>query len=334
MERPRFSPYAVPEAPGSMNEIVSHASSFYVQHREELTKLIKLIEKGDLLPWKNQLESLLKYLKELKTTDSLDFQEQISQDEKERTFNPAIEKMKSFATQHGITLPNNLIQRITILNEETTSYIHQAFDPKHKDNNNEAFTTIKYRLSFINNDAVTQTSAETGVKKENLMREAGIHELWHSVEYTEIWLADNSASSKLESLRRSGMITSRPDKIQGNYRRLEEGFIQYLTRETLKLLNEPLYSDIFYKEELELIDTLIGQIGLDPLIQATFSKKGFRSLFNALEQRFGKSAFAKIGETLKKDWGIFLIKSFEGNTLSPRYPITKKFLQRKKSLTK
>lgn len=330
MERPRFRPYIVPEAPGSMEEIILH-TSYYVEGtrvaKQYLSRIKGLIAQGTM-----PQELGLAVEDRINQADQLDFQEQIPQDEKERIFNPAIEAMKSFATQHGIALPDNLIQRITILNDKTTSYIYQAFHPEHEDDIGGSFTIGDKRLSFINNDVITQICAVEGVKKEDLMREMGIHELWHSAEYAEVWLPDNSPSSELEplvrsSVKRAGIYISGPEKIRGNYSRLQEGFTQYLTRETLRLLNELLPPVIAYKEELEIIDILIGRTGPDPFIQATFSKKGFRTLFNALEQRFGKGAFIKIGEALQKDWEKFLLKSLEGDIPSSRYPITKKVLQ-------
>ncbi|MDO8583388.1 MAG: hypothetical protein Q7R51_02565 [bacterium] len=327
MERPRFSRFVVPETPGNIGDIISHTSSLYAERTKRLKEAASFmkeqITQGTPLNW---LKPVIEAWRN--QADQLDIQEQISQDEKEQIFNPAISAMKSFAKQHNIVLPDNLMQRIAVLDDESISHVRQAIDPKHEDNSNDSFTMHNNRLVFINKDTPTQTSEEEGIRQEDDMRETGIHELWHSVGYTEVWLPNNSSSIESKPVRRSGMFTSRPEQARGNYLRLQEGFTQYLTRETLRLLDKPISPT--YKEELEIIDILIGQIGLDPFIQTTFSRKGFRALFNALEQRFGKDAYKKIGEALQKDWGIFLVKTFEGKTPSSRYPHTKRFLERKK----
>lgn len=318
-----FSLYVVPEAPGSMGEIISYVESFYthIQNARRFpdrysNRIKNAIAKG-VFPKELELSAE----DTINEIDQLDFQEQISQEEKERIFNPAIEAMKSFATQHSITLPDSLIQRIKILDGNTTSLICDVFGPFRDRNININFTIPSNRLSFINNDLATQISAGTGMRKEDLIREFGIHELWHSAAYTEIWLVNNDPLSEFNLLRRCGIFTSSLRKPRYGFSPLLEGFTQYLTRETLRLLNKPLTSALDYKEELEIIDILIEQIGLGPFIRAAFSKRGFRILFNALEQRFGKSAFVKINDELGKELGN------KDNAPASRYPITKKFLQ-------
>ena len=327
--KPVYKPHVVPETPGSIKELFPNVSAAHAALRNFAKKdhsaLRDAIERKEL-----PQEVLLGVQDWGNQPDQLDFREQISQDEKKQIFNPAIEAMKSFAGQHGIALPDNLIQRVTILKQSTIFNISNTVDfNHHEDDIDGAFTILYSRLSFINDDLITLISEVIGTTKEDLIQMAGVHELWHSVEYVELWQVNDIPPDELTPVRRSGMVTSRPEGARVDYSPLAEGFTEYLTRETLRLLNKPFFTNS-YKDELEIIDILIGQIGLDPLIQATFSKKGFRALFNALEQRFGRGAFIKIGEALMYDRGVFISKSREGNAPSARYPTTKEFLQKEK----
>lgn len=339
MERLRFKAYVVPQTPGSMQEITSSTISFHTVRKENEERLnediVDRINKGDSGIegiTVNHLKELLEHRRKLYAFPlPPNFREQMSQKEKRQIFIPATRAMESFANLHGITLPNNLIQRIIILDQNTASYVHQANNSEHDDLDYPAFTLHDKRLCFISNDYVADISAEEGISKQDLIREIGIHELWHSIAYYEVWTTqdkDNNSPklNDINSWRRNGMDTRRPEGRPINqiqYSALVEGFTQYVTRETLKLLGT---TRVRYLEGQEIIEMLIGQIGLDPFVQATFTKKGFKVLFDAIEKRYGKGAFRKIGSTLAEDFIEDLLGQFTSDT-HVFFRKTKAFLQ-------
>lgn len=335
MRREAFSSMIVPDLPGSPTELHKIINLGFQKKRRRLANLnsdksnIIAYSKGNEERLKKIVENLqlsedekkttidiligLSGVKELGSLELPQIPEQeptevnltnnISNKEKDKMLALPLQGMFVFAKKHRINIPDNIGERIFVVNEDIFNYllmfvagIDHQLDPIFI-----AGVTLMNRLCIINNDKISKLVGEGVGNYESIFQETCIHELWHSLSYKEKWLHRDNESHKqpLEEdfTRRAGLFTYRPGDIsyktilksKQSYdvlHRLAEGFIEYMTVESLKKVAEKKNTHYAYPEETEFIVKLVGDIGISPFIQATFSKKGFATLMRALKYKY------------------------------------------------
>lgn len=221
--------------------------------------------------------------------------ERISEEEKTRIFTPVAEAMQQLAAQHGVTIPptESLIARILVVDKTTFEQLAKTeIGENHGVSVKQTYGYNLYnRLAVLNYDRISEI-AEKG-QLENLLTEYGMHELWHSVMYKELWQPNpnNPLVSEYQKIRREGFATGKPENTETSIGLsiLVEGFTQYLTRETQRIRGHGLVNKSSYLEELGTTDSLIqhiGEPGLEALFQAAFTKRGFRKFAHQLNPVF------------------------------------------------
>lgn len=101
--------------------------------------------------------------------------------------------------------------------------------------------------------------------------------------------------------RREGIATSRPiSDSKGNATyiggwRLNEGIATYLTQQITNI-DTPEGLKRFYPGETEIVQYLIGHIGLEPLLKTMFAKRGLRGLNTKMKNTFGNKSLREMLE--------------------------------------
>lgn len=291
MERLRFTTAVVGQV-GTIEEIISRSEIGRRRKEAERGGLQELIE---IMP--EEIEAT--YPNILAEEYRLDFTEPILPEDKRRIFLPGIKGMEALAQRHGFALPADLLSRIYILDEDTCQNI--ARQETGIEESSFTAMSLPNKLCIINYDQAIRDSKRDRIGIELYLRELGIHEIWHSVSYEQIWIppseADAEEFEQWNLVRRNGITTLRPPGVDRHQKRqsfglnrLNEGFTQYLTRESQRLARMKSLSDM-YKNELEVVDAIAQVIGEEPFFQAMLTKNGFRGLFLAFERTFGKFAF-------------------------------------------
>lgn len=93
---------------------------------------------------------------------------QLSEEDKQRIFEPAIEGMRDLAQKHSIALPDNLLSRLYIVDEETYQKILR--EEKGEEEASSAGTALRNRLCILNKDNITRDSKIEGVSEEDFLR--------------------------------------------------------------------------------------------------------------------------------------------------------------------
>lgn len=229
----------------------------------------------------------------------LDLTSAISSDEiLHRAFTPAITVMHRLAGENGITLPEDLSSRLFVVDQETFDWVHfqeLGIIPEGA----EAYT-LPNRLCFLSTSNIKRESRRLKVGMEDMLLKSGVHELWHSSEYQEDWIPSDSGETPYEDgdggepkrlFRRCGMKTKglgADSDITIGLLCLNEGFTQYLTKETIKLIRKKPLPE--RDNRATVVEELVQRIGIRPFFQAAYTKLGFRQLAVALEDEYGYSA--------------------------------------------
>lgn len=311
MSKERFTVQVIPQPtfPRTIEEIISRIPIGAQRRAEKETEVQSQINKlrsDGLEEGRNPTRieasmeaSLTEYIQLFAGEYRLDLTDVISKEEKERVFTPAIAAMKELAKKRGISLPEDILSRLIILDFKT--YSNVVLQEKEEDfQQGEAGSVLPNGLCIINYDEVEAGQTET---EKVSVRHAGVHELWHSLSYHERWVPETSTGrsfTDIELIRRSGFLTRRPGEQplplkerSSGLNHLNEGYISFLTRETLKLLGEKNFSYSKYAPELEVVDALIQRISEEPFIAANFTKRGFRMLYKAVEEVYGRHRLYK-----------------------------------------
>lgn len=229
--------------------------------------------------------------------------EAISATRKKDVFGPAISVMEDLAKQRSIRLPNNpdnLVGRLLILDWPRFASVYTQELGADIDMAYTLGTVLPNRLCIINIDLIKEEAAQReSVDEDLLLREVGVHELWHSLSFMERWVPQNYPVENLTNndlARRSGLITGCPPRrtsyanrmspVKGNTEKglqiLNESYIDFLTRTVVQMLGQ---KDLMNNNQIGIpvVEALIKRIGENPLAQAVFTKRGFRAFYIAME---------------------------------------------------
>lgn len=231
----------------------------------------------------------------------------LREDEMRRVFSSSVQVMREIAESYHVTLPEGLEDRLIVADGKT----YRDLVASDSNNGSEvigAGTVLQNRLCLLDYSSIKNESRRSKIKLENLLRSTGVHELWHSVSYFEIWQSESSLfnvedSKMIDNFRRGGIMTCRPgsmtERDQG-ISLLNEGFTEYLTKKTLAKQGYKIGST-GYGLPLRIVETLIRETGEEPFFQAMFTKTGFRNLVTAVDTKYGRGAFKDIITVLYGD---------------------------------
>lgn len=246
--------------------------------------------------------------------------EVVSAEKKEQIFEDSVRAMQEIFAEHGLSLPDDLLSRLHIVSED--DYLPFRMQGV------SAALSSGIRLkghAFVDYSTLLSGAAHNGFGYDDQLRNTGVHELAHIPEYAEIWVALSDSDGKtrrlgMKSGDTSGHGLSFEQRGEGL---LSEGFTDIVTKEILERARH-FNSTTVYPDEVELVRIIAREIGIDPFFQASYTKRGLRALYNALERQYGKKAFRRITKEIGMDeyhwiWG-------RSGDKRPKYSGTKKLL--------
>lgn len=242
--------------------------------------------------------------------ESFNGHEVLSQSDKQMLFAAPVAEMSRIANPHGLFLPPNLLSQLLIVDNQTYTNImkEKGLDI---DDGEEGCTIPEDRISLLNADVIQQHTSYTNDTFENIVVDAGVHELWHTQEQIVMYQGSNFVSSNQRpSFRQQGLRISSPDvqlpislinysPFSNGTSRLREGFIQYLTHTTRNRLSIPCKSPAYAPETLFVME-LIRFVGEEPFFKGAFSSNGINALDSALSKTFGPDGLERIATRAHK----------------------------------
>lgn len=218
--------------------------------------------------------------------------ETLSPEDKQRILSGVKPAMDEVATELGIILPDDLLNRVYILNRPN----FYRFTKPETGGRNPQGITLSNRYVLLDYQSLQRTAKRTGEDFETLLRMSVIHELWHSTDYMANWvkagkILRDSAPKKV------GMWVGVPDFEQtrasvGLYL-LNEGFTQFRTEETQKKMGEACKYEP-YPAEVEIVRLLKDNIGIKPFVKTATTKNGLKDFSEAMTLRYGVSSLKTV----------------------------------------
>lgn len=261
----------------------------------------------------------------------LDLRDEIHWRYKSQIYEPAIEAMKRVGERLRVNVPDDLLTRLHLVGPRTFQNI--LLQETNVDEFSVNGVCLPNRLCFLNFAEAKKRSGKDIGRLEYLLKRTGIHEMWHSLMYGELWMPASLVDMSTNQLpplryRRAGLTVNRPAKRSEASQGLDmfnEAFMDYLTWETIEGMGERVV-DVVYAAELRALDLLIEKIGDEPLARAAFTRHGLKEFFDILNNKYGRHAPKKLGEALASDHGRRIISQVEGGR-DPGYRGTMKFLR-------
>ncbi len=298
----------------------------YKRCRESLLEKISLGgEEIDLI--------LLKHFEEAIASDedlSVDLSGIVTQQEKEKIYLEPIEVMRSIAQSHDVPFPKNeeLMRRLLLV--DSVSYRNVAIQEVNEMGGDALAMTLPNKLCLVN--AQSDELGRSQATRKRRLRAIGIHELWHSVDYQEVWQNRSDPDNPETNLvRRGGIFVRSCDQHGGEgtsgFAALNEGFASFRTRETLRLLGDRKPFKDEYGDQRGVIRLLINRAGATPFYRAAGTKKGLQDLDDLLSVRYGSNALIQIATKMADETGLRRMQRWLQRPLSP-YPETRKFIRR------
>lgn len=241
----------------------------------------------------------------------VDPKETLSPEAKLHIFGEPTANLCNFLQTRNIAPPSDsLAERLMIVNSEdyTILCITGRSDPGY----GTLGARLPKRLSTVNADAIARKAIEHKINFEDLLCLVGTHEIAHTLTYQESWAERKLRVDDGKIFRRDGIITGKPpifadfdlkskatshsvDRRRIGLNALSEGLTQYVVMSCISTKLRPLFEQTNpYTENLYVMKTLIYQIGEEPFIQAMFTKVGFRGLYLAVEQKYGRGQFNRL----------------------------------------
>lgn len=219
--------------------------------------------------------------------------EVLSPEDKEKLLAGVKPAMDALAIELGITLPNDLLDRVYILDHPT----FYRFTHVETSGSDPQAVTLSNRYVLIDHQALKRTAERSRDDFNTLLRMSIIHELWHSVDYMANWAKGEKILID-SAPQKGGLWVGVPETFKqtdasvGMYR-LNEGFTQFRTEETQKKIGEKTKYEP-YPADVEIIRILINNIGIEPFVRAVSTKDGLKDLNTAIIKRYGTGAFKTI----------------------------------------
>lgn len=332
--------YRVSQAPCSSDDFLRFFVDKRQEKEKEATDFLNMSEKDIKGETDPTLESLKRILKDAMISQlkgkipKTDFSliNRLTQEEKERIFTPAIDAIDQLGKIHNAfpITPKDLLTRLIFVDGDTFEAINYAVS---NDLISSYAMTTQNRICLINEALLTKEHGEKGIKRDNIVRVVGIHELLHSLEEKQTWIDDDDDDLKqFRSIRRAG-ITVYSDRLSREafigLLRLEEGCVQYFTRAIITLAGLPLgkASSKIYSRELSIVEGIVDHIGSDdPLFQALFTKEGYLTFAKSLNKRYGGHALRNLAEAMGRDYLIMRLAALEEGRI-PSYWLTSNFMK-------
>jgi hypothetical protein len=229
------------------------------------------------------------------------FRQVITPDEKARIFGESLGRLRDCFIQNEITIPSNILDRLFILNKYDYSEVrvrYGAFGGVHKG-------FVSDGVAFLSHEHSTEDAELATLTDDQGILDTGLHELLHLLEHDEQWILKDPKYKKPVLDRRQGIVSSRPfgeyqseeDRMHTGMHNFQEGFTDYFSSVLTGLKDISGYS-YSYGPEVDVVAALINKIGITPVIMGTYTKAGFRTLFTAIESRFGLGSFRNIFRTM------------------------------------
>ncbi len=300
-----FRPYIFPQTVGTVEE---------VQKRSDLgqAKFPRLVE------FRNQL--LREFMREVRPENLVDnlnlfnisypitegeyilnFDPKMDAEELSRIVSPCIEIAKDILQQHQILIPDDLLSRVYVIEEQTfNNVVLQELD-EDPYSGFVAGATLPNRLVILSGRRVNLICDKQNIDRDHFIRVIVMSELiGHSLVYKEAWIPQNEDSSKTPDqwgVKRHGLIISPPKPNSKTFLMtslLHEGFTQYFTRAILKFHGDQVLDLDKYPSETRVIEEMVNGLGIKVLFRAAYLQEGYRDFAMALQERYGKGALGRI----------------------------------------
>lgn len=230
--------------------------------------------------------------------------EDMSKASKRKLVGDDIERLVTLFTANSIPLPNNLLDRVKLL-----GLLDYMWISKKRGSKTSAFAPTDTTTGYVSTWDAQYFTQKYPISKKDWLRTTYIHELLHTLEVKEWWMSTHPDDKDYMGNRRIGLSASRPQEDDKRItttiggRKLGEGITEYLARE-ITGVEEPEGIKT-YQAEVEVVNYLIEEIGIEPLIAAEFTKRGLRALNGKMVEVFGPGSLRMMSWYMGAEYLLF-----------------------------
>jgi hypothetical protein len=265
----------------------------------------------------------------------LDLVDRLDPEQKLAIYEKPLARMGEIVASVGVSIPTGLIDRVRVIDQESFWALLLWQDGE---NDYDQYGTVGFslrnRLCVINEGAIQEQVEERGESFDDIVRNVGTHELWHSLSYKEDWNIPESRirygkSIGAQVVKRSGIVSKSRKNRSLNEQHLalislDEGLANIVTHQSL-VPDGFKVIDITHEGENEAVEQLKNIVGIEPMLRATLTKEGLREFIEIVDGIYGRGAVRRLCEALQIDRGARGLASMMGETVA--FQTTKNFLE-------